>query len=72
MNPGSWAEMIKESRRLEFALGNRTKRIEKNEQESFYVQRRGVYTKKKLKKDQVLKEEDLICLRPYKKHYIFI
>ena len=70
MNPGSWAEMIKESRRLEFALGNRTKRIEKNEQESFYVQRRGVYTKKKLKKDQVLKEEDLICLRPYIKNTI--
>ena len=33
--PGSWAEMIKESRRLEFALGNRTKRIEKNEQDPF-------------------------------------
>jgi len=70
MNPNSWAEMVKESRRLEFALGNKVKKIEKNEKESYYVQRRGVYSKKNLKKDQLIKKEDLICLRPYIKNTI--
>jgi sialic acid synthase SpsE len=31
MNPKTWSEMIKESRRLEKALGNGVKKIEKNE-----------------------------------------
>ena len=65
MNPRTWSEMIKESRRLEKALGNGIKKIEKNELESYYVQRRSVYTLKSLKKFEVLKKEDLICLRPY-------
>jgi len=65
MNPRTWSEMIKESRRLEKALGNGIKKIEKNELESYYVQRRSVYTLKNLKKFELLKKEDLICLRPY-------
>jgi N-acetylneuraminate synthase len=65
MNPKTWADMIMESRRLEDALGDGLKKIEKNELESYYVQRRSVYTLKNLKKNQILKKEDLICLRPY-------
>jgi N-acetylneuraminate synthase len=65
MNPRSWHEMIKESRRLEKALGDGLKKIEKNELESYHVQRRSVYTLKNLKKNQILKKKDLICLRPY-------
>ena len=70
MNPYSWTEMVKESRRLELALGKSTKKVEKNEYESFYVQRRGVYTKKKLKKGDILKKENIICLRPYIKNTV--
>ena len=70
MNPRTWSEMIKESKRLENALGDGIKKIEKNESESYYIQRRSVYTLKKLKKNQVLKKENLICLRPYIKNSI--
>jgi N-acetylneuraminate synthase len=70
MNPRNWHEMIKESRRLEKALGDGLKKIEKNELESYYVQRRSVYTLKNLKKNQILKKEELICLRPYIKNSI--
>jgi N-acetylneuraminate synthase len=70
MNPKSWSEMIKESRRLEDALGDGIKKIEKNELESYYVQRRSVYTLQNLKKDQILRKKDLICLRPYIKNSI--
>jgi N-acetylneuraminate synthase len=70
MNPKTWSEMIKESRRLEKALGDGLKKIEKNELESYYVQRRSVYTLKDLKKGHLLNKKDLICLRPYIKNSI--
>jgi N-acetylneuraminate synthase len=70
MNPITWSEMIKESTRLEKALGNGIKKIEKNEFESYYVQRRSVYSLKNLKKGQTLNKGDLICLRPYIKKSI--
>tara|TARA_B100000900_G_C20507470_1_gene686504 strand:- start:95 stop:1159 length:1065 start_codon:yes stop_codon:yes gene_type:complete len=70
MNPTSWKKMVDESRRLELALGSKIKKIEKNEKESFFVQRRGVYTLKKLKKGEKLNKEDVICLRPYIKNTI--
>jgi len=70
MNPKTWSEMIKESRRLEKALGDGLKKIENNELESYYVQRRSVYTLKNLKKGQILNKRDLICLRPYIKNSI--
>jgi sialic acid synthase SpsE len=70
MNPKTWSEMIKESRRLEKALGNGVKKIEKNELESYFVQRRSVYSLKNLKKGQILNKNDLICLRPYIKNSI--
>jgi N-acetylneuraminate synthase len=70
MNPRTWSEMIKESRRLEKALGNGIKKVQKNERESYYIQRRSVYSLKNLKKGEVLKKKDLICLRPYIKNSI--
>lgn len=70
MNPKTWSEMIKESKRLEKALGEGLKKIEKNELESYFVQRRSVYTLKNLKKGEVLNKKDLICLRPYIKNSI--
>ena len=70
MNPTSWKKMVDESRRLELALGSKIKKIEKNEKESFFVQRRGVYSLKKLNKGEKLNKEDVICLRPYIKNTI--
>ena len=70
MNPGSWAEMIKESRRLEFALGNRTKRIEKNEQE--FLTKKREFTLRKLKRSGTKGRGLDLFKTLYKKHYISI
>ena len=67
MTPKTWQEMVVESRRLEKSLGDGIKKIEKNEKNSFIVQRRGVYAKKKIKKNQELKKEMIEFLRPYLK-----
>jgi sialic acid synthase SpsE len=64
MNPKNWKEMIKESRRLEAALGDGIKKIEKNETESCIVQRRSIKAKTYLKKNHILSKNDLIALRP--------
>ena len=40
MNPESWREMVERSEELSLALGNGQKVIEKNEENSFVVQRR--------------------------------
>jgi sialic acid synthase SpsE len=70
MNPETWSDMIKESRRLEKALGNGKKKIENNELDTYYIQRRSAYTLKNKKKGEILKKEDIICLRPYIKNSI--
>ena len=65
MNPESWKTMVKETRRLEKSLGDGLKIVEKNEKNSFYVQRRGAYLIKDIKKGHTLKKQDFINLRPY-------
>ncbi len=64
MNPKTWKEMIKASRELEKSLGNGKKKLEKNEKLSVVVQRRGVWTKKSLKKNEKLLLKDIKFLRP--------
>ena len=70
MNPKTWSEMVESSRQLERSLGNGIKKIEKNEKESVIVQRRGVWTKKTLHKNEKLKLSDLKFLRPCPKNSI--
>ena len=70
MNPKSWKDMIKNSRELEKSLGNGTKKLELNEKKSVIVQRRGVWTKKDLKKGTKLQIKDLNFLRPCPKNSI--
>ena len=65
MNPISWKSMVQETRRLEKALGYKKKIIEKNEIKTSFIQRRGSYANKNIKKNQVIKFEDIIFLRPY-------
>tara|TARA_X000000950_G_scaffold289310_1_gene411825 strand:- start:5515 stop:6582 length:1068 start_codon:yes stop_codon:yes gene_type:complete len=70
MNPQTWSEMIKVSRQLEQSLGDGFKKLEKNEEDSVIVQRRGVWANKKLFKNQTLKESDIKLLRPCPKNSI--
>lgn len=70
MNPKSWSEMIKNSRELEKSLGDEEKRIEKNEKQSVIVQRRGVWAKKNIKKDEKISFNNCSFLRPCPKNSI--
>ncbi len=65
MNPKTWAEMVKETRRLENAMGNGKKIVEKNETKTNFIQRRGSYAARNLEKNEIIKSDDLIFLRPY-------
>ena len=64
MNPHTWKEMVKASTELYNALGDGIKRIENNEQETSIVQRRALRYSKNLKKEDIIKESDLIAVRP--------
>jgi sialic acid synthase SpsE len=64
LNPKSWLEMIKKARLLELTLGNGEKKIEKNEKDSYIVQRRSICASRFISKNEVLKKKDLIFLRP--------
>jgi len=70
MNPKTWEEMVKETRKLENALGNGKKIIEKNENKSVIVQRRAIRLLNNIKKNQKILKRDIICLRPAPKDSI--
>ena len=64
MNYKTWREMVIETRKLESALGDGIKKIEKNENKSSIVQKRSYYAKKKILKGEIIKKNMLIPLRP--------
>lgn len=64
MNPRSWSEMVERSTELWQALGDGRKIIEGNETDSAIVQRRSLHTTRDLPHGTVLKESDLVPLRP--------
>ena len=64
MNPKTWKEMIDASRNLEASLGTHIKKIEKNEKQTFIVQRRSFRYKKNFKKGDIVTYTDIIPLRP--------
>jgi N-acetylneuraminate synthase len=66
MNPLTWEKMIEASRNLESAMGDGIKKIEKNELQTSVIQRRGILTSKNLKKNEIIKKEHLVFLRPCK------
>ncbi|WVU50243.1 N-acetylneuraminate synthase family protein [Fusobacterium nucleatum] len=66
MNPKTWREMVDASLELYYSLGDGIKRIEKNEEDTAMVQRRGIHITKSLKAGHILSREDLIALRPIK------
>jgi N-acetylneuraminate synthase len=64
MNPKTWSEMIKQTRILERSLGDGIKKVEKNELLTNFIQRRGSYAKKEIKKNTLINKDDIIFLRP--------
>lgn len=68
MNPKSWRDMVDRSYELLQALGDGEKRVEPNEELSMLVQRRCIRVNKIMMKDQVIRKEDLIVLRPISDH----
>ena len=70
MTPKSWKEMIERSKELESSLGDGKKKIENNEIDTVILQRRSIRVNKEIKKNYVLKREDLNVLRPCPKNSI--
>ena len=64
MNPKNWKEMVERSRELEAALGNGEKKIEENESQTVIVQRRAINAAVDIPRGEIIKQKDLIMLRP--------
>lgn len=64
MEPLEFKQMIDKARLLEKALGSTRKEVVEEEQETVIVQRRSLHAKNPITKGQVIKEEDIIELRP--------
>ena len=64
MTPSEWSEMVKAGNEVFLALGDGIKKVEENEQETLYIQRRGLYTTNKLTSGHIITKEDIFPLRP--------
>ena len=64
MTPATWREMVDRTRELEASMGDGVKRIEENEIDSAVVQRRCLRLAREMKKGEILKEADVVSLRP--------
>lgn len=64
MNPRTWRDMVDRSYELLVSLGDGVKIIEKNEENSKIVQRRCLRVISDLKKGHVIRDSDIIALRP--------
>lgn len=56
--------MISRIRQLELAMGSTRKFVVEEEEETVYVQRRGLYARRDIKKGAVLTADDIVELRP--------
>ena len=64
MNPHTWSEMVKDTRRLEDSLGDGFKKVEKNEKSTYLVQRRCVRATEIIKKGTIISRKMIFPLRP--------
>lgn len=64
MNPQSWAEMVRNTRQLERALGTGNKRVTANEQETVVVQRRCLRAARDIKAGETITRDMVAVLRP--------
>ncbi|OEH85486.1 N-acetylneuraminate synthase [Desulfuribacillus stibiiarsenatis] len=70
MNSNTWRDMVDRASELYVSLGDGIKRIEDNEKETAIVQRRCLYYQKDLTKGQIITEDDVFPLRPFKQNGI--
>jgi len=64
LTPEVWENMVKDSRKIESALGNGVKIIEDNETETVIIQRRCIRLDKNKNAGEIIQKEDLVMLRP--------
>jgi sialic acid synthase SpsE len=64
MTPNTWRDMVDRTRELEDAMGDGNKKIEENELETIVLQRRSIFSVKEIKKNSIIKKENLTVLRP--------
>ena len=64
MNPETWADMVRNTRQLERALGTGNKRVTENEQETVIVQRRCLRAARDIQAGELIEREMLAVLRP--------
>ena len=64
MEPKDWKCMVERVCELEYALGNGVKKVESNEKETIFIQRRCCRAARDLRKGELLSENDVEVLRP--------
>jgi len=64
LNVNGFTEMVKKIRDMESALGNNKKNIEKSENQTKIIQRRGIWTSKKILKGEKFSSSNVSVLRP--------
>lgn len=64
MNPETWAEMVRNTRQLERALGSGNKVVTENEQETVVVQRRCLRAARDIHVGEVIQRDMVAVLRP--------
>lgn len=65
MNPKEFSKMVTDIRSIEQALGDGIKKIESSEKETRIIQRRSVFTIKKIKKGEKFTRKNIRTLRPF-------
>lgn len=64
MNPESWAEMVRNTRQLERALGSANKFVADNEQQTVVVQRRCLRAAREIRVGETISRDMVAVLRP--------
>lgn len=64
LNANEFSEMVKKIREMEIVLGNHVKKVEKSEIDTRIIQRRGIWTIKKIKKGEKFSKDNIDVLRP--------
>ena len=65
LNPNEFKNMVSNARKLEKILGDGIKKVEENERNTKFLQRRSLVINKKLKSGSIIKNDDIDALRPF-------
>jgi len=64
MTPQAWRDMVDATEEIDLALGDGVKRVERNEEQTCVLQRRGVVAARDLAEGTLLSIDNLVSLRP--------